>query len=363
MNTAQQARFNEALTAQQVGKINQAESVYKELLGEDPDTCEAHHMLALVHLQRRSYREALRFAEKETDIDRDNAKYLNTLGSTQMEVQDYSPAIDSFLSALSIEPDFVDARFNLGIAFQRQGNRDKAEFQYRQVLEQRPNDAGALNNLAMLLSATGRIDEAILNWKAAHAAEPDEPEKLCNLVNYLERTNQLTQAQTLGTKLINLVPRAAVSNIITARIARRMGEFTVSKRRLEEVIRTTKSQDYLMRAYFELGHTLDWEGEAQEAFRVFEVANKTAVSRSASLDTKHRSFRRRLTAWHRAVSHKSMQDLLSRQAETINLEDSPEAVPIFLVGFPRSGTTLLERMFDAHPDLVTTEERSPIRTH
>ena len=39
------------------------------------------------------------------------------------------------------------------------------------------------------------------------------------------------------------------------------------------------------------------------------------------------------------------------------------ALPIFLVGFPRSGTTLLERMFDAHPDLVTTEERSPIRTH
>ena len=83
--------------------------------------------------------------------------------------------------ALRLDPDDVDANFNLAVAYESGGWKEQAAASYRRVLAVAPAHVGAHNNLAVLLAESGRMREAIPHFEAVLRARPDDPDARRNL--------------------------------------------------------------------------------------------------------------------------------------------------------------------------------------
>jgi hypothetical protein len=90
-------------------------------------------------------------------------------------------AAAAYRRALEIEPQHVDAHYNLGIVLQEQGKLDDAIAAYRSALEFSPAFAGAWVNLGYALQSSGRLDEAISTYRRAIEIAPDYPGAHVNL--------------------------------------------------------------------------------------------------------------------------------------------------------------------------------------
>lgn len=223
------------------------------------------------------------------------------------------------LTTATGEPAYaVAARYELGVACTRLGRSGDAISHYRAALDREPGHADAAANLAALLEQLNQPDEARRWAKAALEARPGHP----------------GARLTLGT------------------LQRRAGEFEAAVETLRGVAADLpRDRRNHALALNQLGQALDRLERYDEAFEAFEAANRALASwhpdaqpdprGSYSLETVER-----LRQWLGAQPPSQWSEPPT--------DDQPP--PVFLLGFPRSGTTLLDRALDAHPTLHVLEE-------
>lgn len=354
MTGTRQERLDRALETHRAGRVDLAEMVYRKLLLEDPTDAEALHMLGIVSIGRGEIEAAYDFVSRAVNINESAAKYHNTLGAIHLAAKRFAAAEVAFLAAVKRDNGMLDAAFNLGNTYQEWGRLEAAVKIYKTVLDATPDNLDALNNMGGALSDLDRRGDAAEAFEKAHAVAPTHPGVLQNLVNALERLNRIDEAHGKATELLKLAPGAAIANILMARIELRRGELDSARTRLVEITNSGADSATVVRANFGLGQVLDRMGETTAAFQAFQRANAGAIAELPSFDPENSKIMRRI----RRCRDWYTPERLASLPQT----PPPAAVPppIFMVGFPRSGTTLLERMLDAHPDLVTTGERSPI---
>ncbi len=351
MTDTQDERLQRALEHHRAGRVEQAEPVYRRLVSENPNHAEALHMLAIVAIGKGDGDTASGFAGRAVEIDGSVAKFHNTLGAVHLAAKRFAEAETAFFAAINLDNAMLDAAFNLGNTYQEWGRLEAAVKVYKTLLEATPNHLDALNNMGGALSDLGRRGEAAEAFEKAHALAPTHPGVLQNLVNALERLNRIDEAHGKAEQLLKLAPTSATANILMARVESRLGRLDDARARLTEITNSATNSATAARAHFGLGQVLDRLGETQAAFQAFQRANTSAIAEMPSFDPDASKLMRRVLR---------CRDWYTPQRLAQSALPSFGAQPIFMVGFPRSGTTLLERMLDAHPDLVTTGERSPI---
>ena len=247
--------------------------------------------------------------------DRHSAFYL---GRALRLAGRHREALDPLESAAGEAAYAVAARYELGVACTRLGRTEDAVAHYRALLDREPGHADAAANLAALLEQLSQLDEARQWTESALAARPDHPGARLTLGTLQRRAGDLeTAADTLRAVAAD-VPRGRLNHAL---------------------------------ALNQLGHVLDRLERFHEAFEAFDAANRALASwhpdavpdprGSYSIETL-----RQLEEW--LGEHRS--------GDWTETPDDPEPPPIFLLGFPRSGTTLLDRALDAHPALHVLEE-------
>ena len=218
-------------------------------------------------------------------------------------------AIADYERALALEPLHADAWLNLGATYRRLDRIEEAAACARRVLDLRPDDPRALNNLANALNAQGRLDEAASCYRRALELKPDDAEALYNLVNQ--------QPLNDGS------PESEADLVLLSRQAAALDSFT------------PKDQSAIL---FAIGKMFDARGEADAAFKSLVRAN--ALHRSTlKFDI---AASERLAA---AITRNFDRTLFSR----LEGVGSSSEQPVFIVGMPRSGTTLVEQIVSAHP--------------
>jgi Flp pilus assembly protein TadD len=230
-------------------------------------------------------------------------------------------ATRAFRGALGVDPKCADAFYGLGDLAALQGEADAAEDSFTRAIQVRPDHVEALAALATLLARTGRIEDARPHAERALALRRDHP--------------------------------IAASAMATIEIAE--GDHAGAEARLQALL-MSPSVTPLIRAtaYAQLGDARHGQGRWREAFRSYEVAGASFRELYApTLGAGSEAFQARL------------EDLARRiEATEACAWTPPEAIPpgparthVFLIGFPRSGTTLLEQVLAAHPAVETLEER------
>lgn len=242
-------------------------------------------------------------------------------------------------------PDGATESFNLGNALSRQGRPQEAAAAYRRALERRPGHAPTYNNLGAVLLEVGALGEAAAAYRRAIALKPDHAKAHYNLGVVLQFQGALDEAARCFRQAIALQPDYAKAHYSLAnqralddRSPEAQADFTSLSAQVDELDgREPEAAELFL---FAMARMQEGRGDYEGAFSCLLRAN--ALRRAASgFDIA--AAERRLASIAEAFSG----ELLARMAGAGVSTDRP----VFIVGMPRSGTTLVEQILSAHPDV------------
>lgn len=272
--------------------------------------------------------------------------------------RDYPAARAALEAALRLDPRQVEMWTGLGELLHTLGKDDEALAALERALALRPRDPVALLFAAIVHNARGdsAASEAIL--RGLLAEQPFHAAARANLASLLERSNRYAEAEREAREGLKVAPNEPLFSLVVAQCALHRKDLDTCETFLGR-IRACLGRDPRHAAglipqhaaYLE-ARLLHARDRVDEAYAAFLAANRIAAARGAERGIDPREFREQLAAEARTFT-------AGWVAGWQPLPD-PEPLPFrpaFLVGFPRSGTTLLEQIIDAHPDAIGLDEQ------
>ncbi|MEE2760577.1 MAG: tetratricopeptide repeat protein [Pseudomonadota bacterium] len=157
------------------GDLNEAESLYRKVLGSDPKNAEALHNLGAVALQTGHPDAAVYLFRKTLQSDPKYTDAFCNLGLALRAQGLLDEAAVAYEKAIEAAPDMAEAHSNLGVVLKEQGDSDGAAKCYRRAIQIAPKLADAHCNLGILLHEEGILDAAAESLETAMRAAPDNP--------------------------------------------------------------------------------------------------------------------------------------------------------------------------------------------
>ena len=338
--------MTEAQSFERAGKLSEAETIYRSIISSDPSFHPAFHAMGIlaygagnlplaadllkaavaldkkVGLYQRNYGEmcrrlgrlddAIRAGEASCKLAPGDIDAHYNLGLAYTDAKNYPHAIQSYRRALKLNPNHGLSWNNLGSALEQQGDKDAAQESYAKAIALNPEHAEAQNNLGAIFSERGNLDEARACFQAAIECKPDFVEAHYNLSafkTYTKEDPHLAHLKAVFSGQTNLT--------IPARI----------------------------RYNFALGKALDDTGDYDAAFAAYSEGNRL---QHAILPMDERR------------ADAMLEQIISVFDESFfearkNWQGSDKS-PVFIVGMPRSGTTLLEQILCSHPSVYGAGE-------
>lgn len=339
-----------------LGLFEESEECCRRAVALQPRLAAAHQMLgaALQCLGRMddalaAYRAAIRLDPASAE-----AHYL--LGNALKDLGMMSEAIDHYRKAITVRPDFLEALSNLGLALMVQGQTQETIDCLNRALKLNPASPQVLCNLGSVLESDGRFDEARVRLERALYYAPDFVDAIAKLAQLDEKAMRLEDAKRWLEKGLRLAPDNVSLLTTASKIARSEGRFQNAIEILERIRALTQNPAAVGDTCLNLGKLYDRIGDTERAFSCFVEGNRLTAQVTLPADYDKQSYIRRIDQLGGYLTDRLAD---SWKNET---DPDPTAAPVFLLGFPRSGTTLLGQILDSHPNLQTLEEKSTIAT-
>ena len=405
--TSLQDTFKQALALHQAGRLQQAETLYRQILATQPDNPQALHYLGILAHQLGKNEIAAALIHKALNCSPDYVEAHINLGITLKAQGKLDEAVASFQRALTLKPDDAVAHYNLGNTFKEQGNLNEAIICYRQTLTLKPDYVEAFYNLANILHEQGKPAEAAACYRQVLILRPEYAEAHSNLGNILKEQGKLDQAVVCFQRALILKPDDTL-------IHYNLGNTLKEQGKLDEAVKCFQQTLTLKPDFAEAHHTLGLVfrelGKMDDAIACYRKAlslkpdfarayrNLTLIVNYTEVDDDIDSMedlynnKKDITATDRMdlgfalgkvfedlkdydkaftyiieanrLKRKSYQysiqeeyDRFARIRKTFSAEflashhgtGCRDKTPIFILGMPRSGTTLVEQILASHP--------------
>jgi Tfp pilus assembly protein PilF len=286
-------------------------------------------------------RRLVAFAPNHVDATQELAAQL-------FEQGDLSAAEQHARNAVRLAPTHPRSHNLMGMILTEAQRPHIGEFHYRRVLELTgARDPIVLANLAWNLKGQGRLDEARQLYRESVQAAPDVFQTLFGWAQLEEADRNLPAARSYLDRAAKLRPDDSGLRVARARLLGREGDYAAALAALEpDASRAGGTHSGVL---LEKGRILDLLKRYDEAFACFSDAKRQAreASRNAYLDRQAREIAKRLREF-----------FVSDRLRLMPLAPVREgcAQPIFILGFPRSGTTLAEQTLAGHPNISAGDE-------
>ncbi|MFA6899626.1 MAG: tetratricopeptide repeat protein [Desulfurivibrionaceae bacterium] len=332
------------------GKEDEAEAAYNEALRLKPDYCEAWNKLGVLRKKQGRPQEALTAFRSAIQVNPQDLEALNNLGVTLREMGRLDEAERAFLYALKINPRLAASHNNLGNVYREQARLDEAESAFREALAINANFAEAHNNLGSVLMLNGRPYEAEESLRRAVGIDPLHASGHHNLGNVLRNLGQLAEAEKSFRLALELNPNIAEAYQALAH-TKRFTKDDPDLRHIETFLaRTGLSTTEQIYAYYAAGKAYADIGDDPDlAFGYYTEGAKLKRS-EFNYDISHDE------AVFAAIADHFSANFLRSLPSAGNATEKP----IFIVGMPRSGTTLTEQILASHPLVHGAGEREDL---
>ena len=310
---------------------------------------------AAAAFQRSAWAEAAQFCESALRQFGEDANALMILGTIEMQNGDVASAIAHYERARAAMPTHIHVLVNLGSAYREIGRLHDARNVLEKAIEVDRRFAIAHNNLGNVLLDLGDRDAAKKEYEQAMAIEPNYAAPIAALARIAEEEHRLDDARRLSERALFLAPQNVLAQLIRARTELRDGDPAQARSMLEALLREAPTPTNRIVAEGHLGEAYDKLMRYDDAFAAFARANDLQLAQHAAANAMDQGPMAPKTV-ARLTAFVAATDLATwRQAPPLN-----EAAPVFLIGFPRSGTTLLDQILASHPQITTLEERDTL---
>jgi tetratricopeptide (TPR) repeat protein len=341
-----EAHSNLGYTLQSLGRTEQALAHYQKALAINPDYAEARNNLgsALAALGR--HEEAIAHYQAAIALRPSYAEAHRSLANALGVLERYEEAAAHYEKVLAILPNDAAARTALGNTLHRLDRTDEAIAQYEKVLAASPSRAEAHTSLGNTVHRLGRSQEAIEHFRRALAIDPSDPGIYSSLGGALVALGHSTEASEAFEKAIALAPRKAGFFWNLASVQRFSGDdrYFAAMQELAEHIDALESEEQVD-LHFALGKAFADVGDHKRSFE--HLVRGNALKRQQVKYDEEKALQR-LDRIQRVFTAGMLRG-------KSGLGDS-SATPIFIVGMPRSGTTLIEQILASHPKVFGAGE-------
>lgn len=400
----------------QHGKLSEAAKIAEQLCRKNKNDAESFYILGSIYGQMKRYEEAARQFRACIKIQPEvHIAHLN-LGQALKALNDHSAAKAAFETALSLNPDDTDTRIQLCLLLLQSGEISQAEADAKDILDKHPGHTLALNLLGDIRYQQQRFQEAIQYYERSLSIEADQPGPTTFIgnsyfqmglsdkaVHYFEKVARLQphdisafihmghcykqngkpdDARTAYEKALAIEPGNLVAAVGIIDLCERESDFEGAYQRLIEQIDKGAEDVDLAAAYVRLCHRfdrcdeaiayaekiLDNDGIQQQDLARLEYALGRKFDKNQDYDRAFEHYQRANqleNADFDALLHTTFIDSL---VETFNWQFFTQAAratvrsqkPIFIIGMPRSGTSLTEQILASHPDVYGAGELTDI---
>ena len=251
-------------------------------------------------------------------------------------------------NAVRLDPQNAQSHYLMGMVLTEANRPAIAEYHYCRALElSGTRDPVLLANFALCLMKQGKMSAARTLYEESLAAAPDKLHTLLGFARLEEADRNLTAALTLIERAEALVPGNGNARLLRAVVLGRRGEADAALEILTGM--TSSDASFSATEWLEKGRLLDRMGRYEEAFAAFD-AGKERLRKATGLEYLE-AHAEQQGARLRGFFVAKRLATLPRAARRTDV-----AQPIFVLGFPRSGTTLLEQTLSAHPRIAAADE-------
>ena len=400
----------------QQGKTEEAAEALEQAVKLDPNNGQAHNNLGITYFERGKPKIAVEHYRKAIEIRPDMAEAHNNLGNALRVMRDIDGAIQAYQDALVHRERYPEVYNNLGTLLQQRGQLDEAEHALRKAvgqnpaymeaydnlanvyiaqkkdvealrilgdalkiapthvptliitartqnrrgayalaeqacrhaLQQEPENAEALTVLGQLLHETDRYEEAIEALEGALKSNPESPEALNFYGVALKSVGRLDEARENILKGLrrNRGMLGAYANLNDL-VDFSQGEGVELYEEMDRIFKAAKNpeQDAFLALHFAYAKALDDRGEHERALEHYITGGKLKRAQLNYVESETHGF---FDAIREAFPKEAFKDR--------KFEGNPDERPVFIVGMPRSGSTLVEQIVSSHPDIYGAGE-------
>ncbi len=328
------------------GRLAEATAAYRTIVALRPDIAEAHYHLGKVLLDQNKLDEAAIQYQHALALKPGLFAAHNDLGCIFHEQGKLDQAVARLEQAIALAPDFAEAYYHLGNVLNQQGKLDEAMARYERAVALRADFFEAYNNLGNILRAQGRFDQAAARYEQAIALAPDVAALHNNLGKMLDEEGKFGEALAHFEQALDLDPDHAEAHYDRADLKTfRAGDADLAALEAVAADPNRLPPGKMLYIHFALGKALEDVGEYGRAFEHWLQGN-ALKRREVNYD--EAGYRRMC----RLVAETFDASLLDRFAAA----GDPSPAPIFVLGMPRSGSTLIEQILASHPQVHAAGE-------
>jgi len=319
----------------ELGRVEDAIAHYEQAIAITPDFAMSHNNLGIALRDLGRLEEAITHYEQAIAIMPNYAEAHSSLGNVLQELGRPKEAIAHHKQAIAVRPDYAEAHSNLGNALKELGRPEEAIAHYEQALAIQPDFAMAHYNLGISLDELGRPKEAIKRYEQALAIKPDYAEAHNNVGNALDELGRQEEAITHYEQALAIRPDYAEAHRNLTKIKPKQEQVSTIEKLLKS---PSLSETDAIHYHFALGNIYNDVKTFNKAFKHYDKAN-TLKRRAITYDSQE------YTAYVDRLIEAYSRDYF----EKITACGSDSELPVFIVGMPRSGTSLVEQIISSHP--------------
>ena len=322
------------------GRMEDAISAFKQSLKINSKDAAAWGLLGDVYQIKGVLEKAIEAFKKAIQINPIDADLHNNLGYAHSAQSEHEKAVKCFKHALLIRPDFVEAHYNLGNALRDLDQWESAATAYRNAIKIKPDLSIAHNNLGVVLQNQERFEEAVKSLKEAIRLQPDFAQAHYNLASVYRDLGNLDETKASCERAIAFKPDLAEAHHILVKL-KKYTVYDDYAAGLENLLRNPDIPDQ-QKIYlnFSLGKIYEDLEDYETAF--VHIREGNSIKR-ATLDY---HIQQDIRFFLRLKAIFTSRFLAQNRAGG---NDDPS--PIFVLGMPRSGTSLVEQIISSHPDV------------
>lgn len=377
--------LNSALAHHSAGRLAEADERYREILQHAPDHPDALHLLGVIAHQTGQPKAAVALMRRALKIKPKYAEAHYNLANALKDLEELETANTHYQYAVAIKPDYADAYNNQSIVLLSLQRYEDAIAASKKALAIRPDFAPPYANMGNALRKMGRLEEAVSAYEKAISLNPTFIQAHTNLAHTLGELRKKEEAVLAYRNVLTLAPNHVEARLALGQLLLELGRFDESTATYDAALandpscvaahagrsQVTKFVEYddevkamealyckgglaehdTVNLAFGLGKAFEDLGEYEKAFDYYTQGNAIRRQKAPySADETEKVFS--------AIKAEFDTSFFKRHENAGYLDDSP----IFIVGMPRSGTSLVEQILASHPEVHGAGELGILHT-
>ena len=305
---------------------------------------------AVQNHQKNNFKVAENLYNQVLKIDPNHIKTIFFLGTLSVQTKNFGRAKQMLQKTIQVQPNNVDAHNNLGVVFKEFEKFQKAKDCFERVIQIQPNHVDAVNNLGNVFKQLGKPQKAIDYYQRAIEIEPSYVGAHYNLMEICEKTNRIIELKNAVSNAKTIFKDNSIIKLYEGILLSRNEKFVEAKNCLKLISFESNEINKEIIRVSTLAKCYDRIGDTDKAFNYFKKANLLTQK------TKIKNFDKNKYLQEIKIRKEFFKKSKIEKWPTLKQPDN-EPSPIFLIGFPRSGTTLLDTILRSHPSIEVIEEK------